>query len=181
MRTYIYVHIHICTFRLGRGTFLQLDLLEVLHLHDNHFRRLDKRIFVPIRALKSLTLERNPWQCDCRLQDFWQWLMLNNLFNLPTACAAPAKLRDVTWDKLSGKMLACPPEVDVPEPMVTVSTGDNVRLGCLVSENPAAKMKWVRSGVVIVNNSRNSEEAEGGEEEGHQVIVSGCVMRVLED
>jgi hypothetical protein len=146
--------------------------------HDfRPFRRLDKRIFMPIRGLKSLTLERNPWQCDCRLQDFWAWLMHNNLFNLPTACAAPTKLADVTWDRLDEKKLACPPEVSVPESMVTVSTGDNVRLGCLVSENPAAKMKWVRSGVIIANNSRNTEEKTennansgiGENDGGHQV------------
>ena len=44
--------------------------------------------------------------------------------------------------------------------MVTVSTGDTVRLGCVVSENPSARLEWVRSGVVIRNNSRNAEQGE---------------------
>ena len=51
------------------------------------------------RALKSLTLEGNPWVCDCRLRDFWEWLMANNLFNLPTACAAPETVEGRTWDR----------------------------------------------------------------------------------
>jgi hypothetical protein len=53
--------------RLGKTTFSRLEHLEVLHLHDNHFRRLDPNVIVPMRALKALTLERNPWTCDCRL------------------------------------------------------------------------------------------------------------------
>ena len=85
--------------RLGRGTFAALDLVEVLHLRGNRFRRLDRRAFAAMGALKSLTLEGNPWLCDCRLRDFWHWLMHNNLFNLPTACAAPEKLAGRTWDR----------------------------------------------------------------------------------
>ena len=38
-------------------------------------------------------------------------------------------------------MLACPPEVRVPEPMVTASTGATIRLACLVTENPTARMR----------------------------------------
>ncbi|TRY73214.1 hypothetical protein TCAL_01957 [Tigriopus californicus] len=145
--------------KLGRSTFMELEYLEVLHLRDNHFRRLDKRVFLPMQQLKSLTLERNPWQCDCRLLDFWQWLMKENLFSLPTACESPQKLQDTTWDKLSVGLLACPPEVMVPEPMVTVSTGSRVQLGCLVTENPgAATMTWIRSGIEIANNSRHAED-----------------------
>lgn len=144
--------------KLGRSTFMELEYLEVLHLRDNHFRRLDKRVFLPMQQLKSLTLERNPWQCDCRLLDFWQWLMKENLFSLPTACESPKKLEGTTWDKLSVGLLACPPEVMVPEPMVTVSTGSKVQLGCLVTENPGATMTWIRSGIEIANNSRHAED-----------------------
>ena len=67
--------------RLGRTVFSKLEYLEVLHLNHNRFHRLDKRVFVPVKSLKSLTLEGNPWHCDCRLQDFWKWVMINTLFN----------------------------------------------------------------------------------------------------
>ena len=67
--------------RLGRSLFARLQYLEVLHLNHNRFHRLDKRTFIPVKSLKSLTLEGNPWHCDCRLQDFWKWVMINTLFN----------------------------------------------------------------------------------------------------
>ena len=34
--------------RVGRATFAALDLVEVLHLNDNHFKRMDKRTFAPM-------------------------------------------------------------------------------------------------------------------------------------
>ena len=46
----------------------------------------------------------------------------------------------------------------MPDPMVTVSPGDTVSLGCIVVENPSARLIWVRSGVVIRNNSRYTEQ-----------------------
>ena len=54
--------------KLNRPNFMLVEFLEVLQLNDNRFRRLDKRVFVPLRHLKSLTMENNPWLCDCRLQ-----------------------------------------------------------------------------------------------------------------
>ncbi len=143
--------------KLSRPTFMLLELLEVLHLNDNRFRRLDKRVFVPLRQLKSLTMEDNPWMCDCRLLDFWRWLMAHNLFSLPTACAAPDKLAGVTWDRLTDASLACPPAVATPEPMVTVSSGDDATLSCMVTAHPGTKLSWVRSGVAIANNTQSND------------------------
>ena len=46
----------------------------------------------------------------------------------------------------------------MPDQMVTVSPGDTVSLGCIVVENPSARLSWVRSGFVIRNNSRYTEQ-----------------------
>ena len=58
--------------------------------------------------------------------------------------------------------------------MVTVSTGDTVSLGCIVVENPSARLKWVRSGVVIRNNSRNAEveSTENANEDDDEDVAS---------
>ncbi len=76
--------------------------------------------------------------------------MSNNLFSLPTACATPAKLTGVTWDRLDESSLACPPSVEAPEAMVTVSSGESARLACLVTAHPGTRVAWVRSGVKLV-------------------------------
>ncbi len=54
--------------KLNRPNLMLIEYLEVLRLNHNRFRRLDKRVFFPLRNLKSLTMESNPWHCDCRLQ-----------------------------------------------------------------------------------------------------------------
>ncbi len=76
--------------------------------------------------------------------------MTNNLFSLPTACALPKKLAGITWDRLDDSSLACPPSVTAPESMVTASSGESVRLACLVAAHPGTRVTWVRSGIVLV-------------------------------
>jgi len=138
--------------RLGRETFLKIVNLEVLSLKDNHFHRIDHNVFHHLEHLKSLKLENNPWHCDCRLENFWQWVMKKNLFNQPTSCVAPRKLFQVSWDKLELKDLACPPRVIVREPEKSVTLGSKVVLSCFISGSHR-KVHWVRSGFIIKNNS----------------------------
>ena len=146
--------------KLGKDTFAFLDLLEVLQLNGNRFRRLDREALEPLAVnLKSLTLEGNPWACDCRLKGFWRWLKdsKSHLITRQTACQSPKKLRGVRWHDLDILDLSCPPRIVVPEPMVTASSGGVVRLACLVSEmTPRTELRWVRSGAIIANNSRSA-------------------------
>lgn len=55
---------------------------------------------VHVLKSNSLHLENNPWQCDCRLEKFWTWVMNRHLWSQPTSCAQPAKLFQVSWDKI---------------------------------------------------------------------------------
>ena len=55
---------------------------------------------VHVLMTNSLHLENNPWQCDCRLEKFWTWVMNRHLWSQPTSCAQPAKLFQVSWDKI---------------------------------------------------------------------------------
>ena len=87
----------------------------------------------------------------------------SHLIGVQTACRNPVKLKGVPWRDLDVTSLSCPPVVTIPEPMVTVSSGAVVTLSCSVTElTPATKLQWVRSGVVIGNNSRSSAEDGSG-------------------
>ena len=142
--------------KLGRETFLKLANLEVLSMKDNRFHRIDHNVFRHLDNLKSLKLENNPWHCDCRLENFWQWVMKKNLFNQPTSCAAPRKLFQVSWDKLELKDLACPPRVVVRELEKSVTLGSKVIISCLISGNHR-NVHWVRSGFIVKNNSLSQD------------------------
>ena len=53
--------------RIGRSTFSALDLVEVLHLNGNHFKRIDKKIFAPIKQVFQCFNAR-PVDLTCRPQ-----------------------------------------------------------------------------------------------------------------
>ena len=105
---------------------------------------MDYTVFLPLNRLKNLTLESNPWHCNCYLQQFLDFILKQNLFSLPIACAEPQRLAGKPSDKLLSKDLACLPVVFVPELMVTPSLGSCAVLNCLVSKSPRATITWVR-------------------------------------
>uniref|UniRef100_A0A0K2V2N0 Ig-like domain-containing protein n=1 Tax=Lepeophtheirus salmonis TaxID=72036 RepID=A0A0K2V2N0_LEPSM len=167
--------------QLNSQTFYSLSsAVEVIHLNDNNFRFINRSVFSTLQGrLKSLTLERNPWHCDCRLQEFWTWLMANNLFSLPTSCFEPKKLKGITWNELKIDSLACSPRVKVFNPMITVSSGQTAVLPCLVDKNPNAKIYWVRSGKIIMNNSLGPlNEGRMGERQFYTLQMGPATTRL---
>ncbi len=142
--------------RINMATFANLGgNLEVLHLNNNQFHRLSVRPFLSLHSLKSLRIEGNPWQCDCKLKDFWHWLQAKRLllaFNAAT-CASPPKLKGRGLNDLdSNEHLACAPLVSVPQPSVPVTKGGHALLPCRLEEGEAAQVTWLREGVAVKAN-----------------------------
>ncbi len=142
--------------RVSKNTFSHLGgNLEVLHLDNNNFKRLDVRPFLGQTSLKSLTLQGNPWQCDCKLRDLWHWLQAKRLL-MPSnsaKCAGPRDLEGRGLHELdSADHLACAPMVRVPQPRVSVSKGERALLPCQLVEGEAANVRWLRGGLPIKAN-----------------------------
>ena len=162
--------------RISAKTFSRLGpTLEVLHLHHNRFARLAVRPFLGLHALKSLRIEGNPWQCDCKLKDWWHWLQAKRLllaFDAAT-CAAPPKLKGRGLHQLdSDEHLACAPIVTVPRPSVSVTKGGQALLPCRLEEGEAAQVTWWREGVAVKAN-RSQEAVMYGQ---YYVIYSGKTL-----
>ena len=142
--------------KIKADTFYKLGQnLEVLHLNNNKFKRLSVRPFLSLHSLKSLRIEGNPWQCDCRLRDLWHWLQAKRLllaFNGAT-CAGPGKLQGRGLHDLdSEEHLACAPLVSVPQPSVPVTKGGHALLPCRLEEGEAAEVTWLREGLPVKAN-----------------------------
>lgn len=163
---------------ISYDTFSNLGTnLEVLHLNNNKFLRLSVRPFLSLHSLKSLRIEGNPWQCDCKLRDFWHWLHAKRLllaFNAAT-CSAPPKLKGRGLHDLdSEEHLACAPLVWVPQPSVPVTKGGQALLPCRLEEGEAAEVTWLREGVAVKANLTQSAVIYGQ----YYVIYTGMQYHV---
>jgi len=69
-------HIH----SVSVETFANVSALKVLHLRSNDLRNLDINILRALPKLKSIYLNGNPLQCDCRLQEVWRWCKDHEIF-----------------------------------------------------------------------------------------------------
>lgn len=135
------------------GTFLGLDNLEWLKLDGNRLNFIRGEKILP-DALHGVALERNPWQCDCRLLEVHNWL-LN--YKVPHAvepkCAGPSRLTGEPIGNLEVGDLACLPDVSPTTLYLEIAEGKNISLLCRVSAIPEASVSWWFQGRVLRNDT----------------------------
>ena len=88
-------------------------------------------------------LHSNPWNCDCHLKNFRDWVVFRGLYTYPTSCAEPERLADKLWQDVDPKDFACKPDIHVPQSVVFSQPGANVTLSCFIIGNPMPDAKWV--------------------------------------
>ena len=122
---------------------MHLSKLETLKLSANRFTNLKPEVFLPLNKLKSLDLQDNPWNCDCRLLALRDYLSEANLNSTLTLCTEPEHLKGKPWSRLAAEDFACKPLIDVNEPHVEGRLGFDVTFSCRVSGNPPPTIWWV--------------------------------------
>jgi Leucine-rich repeat (LRR) protein len=60
-------------------TFANVSALERLDLSYNNLRSIDINILRSLTKLSAMPLYSNPLQCDCQLQEVWQWCQDHNI------------------------------------------------------------------------------------------------------
>ena len=96
-----------------------------------------------LQRILNLQLHSNPWNCDCHLKNFRDWVVYRGLYTYPTACAEPERLADKLWQDVDPKDFACKPDIRVPLSVVFSQPGANVTLSCFIIGNPMPDAKWV--------------------------------------
>ena len=95
------------------------------------------------KSCKLFQLHSNPWNCDCHLKNFRDWVVFRGLYTYPTSCAEPERLADKLWQDVDPKDFACKPDIQVPQSVVFSQPGANVTLSCFIIGNPMPDAKWV--------------------------------------
>lgn len=139
---------------IHRHTFENLgNSVEALNIDNNRLGALREEVFLPLTNLKSLQLHSNPWNCDCHLKNFRDWVVYRGLYTYPTSCQEPERLADKLWQDVDPKDFACKPDIRVPQSVVFSQPGANVTLSCFIIGNPMPDAKWVLKGRIVNNNT----------------------------
>ncbi|XP_066146678.1 leucine-rich repeat-containing protein 24-like [Euwallacea fornicatus] len=135
------------------GAFQGLHRLEWLYLSSNHLKTIDGPYTFP-KTLKGVELHKNPWTCDCHIQDFRNWL---SSFHIPLSsdpeCKEPSRLRNVLVKNVPKEELACLPDVEPTTFYLELTEGKNVSLRCQIRAIPEATVSWWFDGQLLQNNT----------------------------
>jgi hypothetical protein len=138
---------------IDEDAFTGLDNLEWLKLDGNRLNNIRGTHILP-ESLHGIDLQRNPWQCDCRLLDLRSWLINYNIpQTIEPTCATPHRLRSVPIKTLELGDLACLPDVTPTTLYLEIAEGRNVSLLCKVSAVPEARVSWWFQGRILQNDS----------------------------
>lgn len=133
--------------------FNGLESLEWLKLDKNRLMNIKGSNILP-EKLNGISLHNNPWQCDCRLIDFREWMVKHKVPQLvEPKCNSPVRLRGRLINSLESNELACMPDVTPTTLYLEIAEGKNVSLLCRVSAIPEAKVSWWFQGTVLQNDS----------------------------
>ena len=89
---------------LSVETFANVSALEELDLSDNNLRTVDINILRALPKLSILFLYGNSLQCDCQLQEFWQWCKDHKIRTVykgrAPECDTPRQVKGMWWGVL---------------------------------------------------------------------------------
>lgn len=130
-----------------------LESLEWLKLDKNRIMNIRGSNILP-EKLNGISLHNNPWQCDCKLLDFRDWMVKYKVpQTVDPKCNSPVRLRGRLISNLEATDLACLPDVTPTTLYLEIAEGKNVSLLCRVSAIPEAKVSWWFQGTILQNDS----------------------------
>ncbi|XP_049945787.1 insulin-like growth factor-binding protein complex acid labile subunit [Schistocerca serialis cubense] len=88
------------------GTFRNNSRLQYLELDHNLLQTMDVSVIEPLVWLKGLTLEGNPWTCDCALEPLFTKIRKHGIVVRadPAICASPLDLKGKEVLKVVGEL-----------------------------------------------------------------------------
>lgn len=149
---------------VSQHTFINVSVLREIDLEYNQLSVLKEETFGNMQNLVSLTLNQNPWNCTCDLQQFQKFAIRKGLYTPPTDCHLPMSLRGKLWTDVPTESFACRPTIMYPHDGLTIdATNDNITITCQMKGIPKPIIRWFYNNQSLNPNDqritiRNSEE-----------------------
>lgn len=161
LKTLIILEISNCKIdTIATRAFEGLEKLEVLKIDSNELQTLHAKTMTPFKVLHGITLDGNPWTCDCELRGLRQWLYDNNVPYIPPTCYRPLRLRDRKWTEVNIEDYACAPTFLNTSSAMNVFEGSNVTLECKVTGDPIPSIQWLWRERIITNLSEGISSSQ---------------------
>nr|XP_022906349.1 uncharacterized protein LOC111418123 [Onthophagus taurus]XP_022906350.1 uncharacterized protein LOC111418123 [Onthophagus taurus]XP_022906351.1 uncharacterized protein LOC111418123 [Onthophagus taurus] len=137
------------------AVFGQTCPVQHIDLSNNEIKTIDDNFLNTFNRITSLTLEGNPWRCDCNLAQFRENATNKSLVTTYTRCEEPERLRGRLWtDKL---IFACSPTILEPSAAALLEvTSINYTITCKVKGEPSPDIDWVTNGRIIDRDPRQN-------------------------
>lgn len=123
--------------------------LEEIDLSNNKIVFL-ANIFNNLNNLKTLSLNNNPWKCDCSLTDLQNYSSSSSAVTTMPSCSNPVFLQNMTWDILNLK------DICLNEPKVDIVPNNNFTIdsdAVLVCVSKIYNSSWEHEGRLIDNTT----------------------------
>lgn len=175
------IDLHDCLISsIDSTSFSNVEALEYLNFESNKLQSLPHNVFTHMKNLKTLLLDENPWNCDCKLKNFRNWYVKNNLNRISLLCKAPQSLIDQSWEDIGENEFGCAPTLEIFKGDLDASDAEsNITFKCFTLGDPRPAIAWHFNGkviesenVVIETDETNSSENVGGNVQHAPTIIS---------
>lgn len=138
-------------------TFHKLPSLIHINLAYNKIQTINFDLKNGLPKLNSLSVEGNPWVCDCHLEVFRKSAIQNTLITTKTLCQNPPMLQGRSFQE--SVVFACPPVILKPSggPKIDADS-ENITLVCKVSGDPVPDVDWMNMGQIIERDPRKNKQ-----------------------
>ncbi|XP_034937584.1 leucine-rich repeat-containing protein 24 [Chelonus insularis] len=140
--------------RISDKTFKNLTGFLTLTLDSNNLTTVKWGTFDNLPKLGSLGLRNNPWNCNCHLKKFRNWVIERKLYTKPTTCKQPEMLEGKMWDEVDSEAFACRPKILSIGPSPRLEIGDSVTMWCHAAGIPRPKLSWMHRSRILSNSTK---------------------------